>query len=126
LVQRQELESGSETDSGPVHSLYIHYVLRRKAPHDPTFGVYQHDTGGSFKIGRSGIKYNDQRVSVDGKSTRQHQVSGNFWRIHLIKPWALLKTNKPINEYYYSLMRIELIIVLQARSEQTKAIHIRG
>jgi hypothetical protein len=47
--------------------MYIHLVLRRKAPHDPTFGVYQDDNNGSFKIGRSSFKYDDQHVFVDGK-----------------------------------------------------------
>jgi hypothetical protein len=112
MFKTEEFESGSESDSGSVHSKYIHNILRRKAPHDPTFGVYEDDTGGSLKIERSSFKYNDQHVFVDGK---KYKPSHN-----LIKTWPLFKTNKHINEYYSSLIRIELIIVLQARSEQTK------
>ena len=53
------MESESETDHSPMHSEYIQNVLRRKVSHDPTFGVYQDITDGSFKIGRSSFKYND-------------------------------------------------------------------
>jgi hypothetical protein len=53
-----------------MHSKYIHNVLRLKAPHDPTFGVYQDDTDGSFKIGRSSFKYNEQHVFVGGKNCK--------------------------------------------------------
>ena len=52
----------------PMHSKYITNVLRRKISHDPTFGVYQDDTDGSFKIGRASFKYNDKHVFVDGKN----------------------------------------------------------
>ena len=52
-------ESESETDNLPPHSKYIQNVLTRKASHDPTFGVYQDDTDGSFKIRRSSFKYNN-------------------------------------------------------------------
>jgi len=40
-----------ETDASPMHSKYFQNILRRKVSHDPTFGVYQDDTDGSFKIG---------------------------------------------------------------------------
>jgi hypothetical protein len=42
-------------------------VLKRKGSHDQTFGVYQDDKYGSFKIGRSSFKYNNKHVFVDGK-----------------------------------------------------------
>jgi hypothetical protein len=48
LFKTEMLEEESETDSLPVHSKYINNFLKRKATHDPTFGVYQHDTDGSF------------------------------------------------------------------------------
>jgi len=41
-----------------MHSTYIQNVLRRKISHDPTFGVYQDDFVGSFRIWRSSFKYN--------------------------------------------------------------------
>ena len=53
-------ETESETDTSPTHSKYINSALIRKVSHDPTFGVYQNDTNGSFKIGRSCFKYNDK------------------------------------------------------------------
>jgi hypothetical protein len=49
-------QSKSESNVSPTHSKYIHNVLTRKVSHDPTFGVYQGDTNGSFKIGRSSFK----------------------------------------------------------------------
>ena len=61
-------ESESETDTSPTHSMYIHNVLTRKITHDPNFGVYHDDTGGSFKIVRSRFVYNNKHVLVDGKS----------------------------------------------------------
>ena len=67
LFETESLESESEIDSLPLHSSYIQNLLKRKTSHDPTFGVYQDDTYGSFKIGRSSFKYNDKNVFVDGK-----------------------------------------------------------
>ena len=63
-------ESESETDTLPPHSKYIKDVLTRKVSHDPTFGVYQDDTEGSFKIGWSSYKYNNKHVFVDGKKCK--------------------------------------------------------
>ena len=51
----ETLDSESDTDSLPIHSEYINIVLKRKVSHDRTFGVYQDETDGSFKIGRSGF-----------------------------------------------------------------------
>jgi hypothetical protein len=65
-----KLEPELETNSQPVHSNYIHNVLRSRLSHDPTFGVYQDETDGSFKIGRSSFKYNDIHVFADGKKYR--------------------------------------------------------
>jgi hypothetical protein len=127
MFKMEELESEWETDSLPVHSNYIHSVLRRKAPHDPAFGFYQDDNNVSFKIVRSSFTYNDKHIFVVGKSTGQLQVSGNYWPSHkLIKTWSLFKANRHINELYSSPMRIELIIVLQVGSGQTKTVNIRG
>ena len=70
------LDSESESEFLPVNSKYMDDVLRRKGPHDPTFGVYQDGKDSSFKIGRSSFKYNNKHVFVDGKSTSQHRVSG--------------------------------------------------
>jgi len=53
-----------------MHSVYIQNVLRRKVSHDPTFGVYQDDADGSFKIGSSSIKYNDKHVFVAGRKCK--------------------------------------------------------
>jgi hypothetical protein len=78
MFKAEELESGSESDSWSVHSKYIHNLLRRKAPHDFTFGVYQDDIDGSFKIGRSSFKYNDQHVFVDGK---KYKATTGLWEL---------------------------------------------
>ena len=72
------MESESETDLSPMHSEYIQNVLRRKESHDPTFGVYQDDADGSFKIGRSSFKYNDKHVFVDG---RKYKVTQGLWEL---------------------------------------------
>ena len=67
VFKTERLKSESETDSLPLHSNYIQKVLKRKTSHDPTFGVYQDDTDGSLKIGRSNFKYNDKHLFVYGK-----------------------------------------------------------
>ena len=53
-------------------------MLRRKVSHDPTFGVYQDDTYGSFKIGRSKFKYNDKHVFVGG---RKYKATQGLWEL---------------------------------------------
>ena len=70
-------EPVSETDPLPTHSKYIQNVLARKAFHDPSFRVYQ-DTDDSFKIGRSGFKYNDKHTFVDGK---KYKATQGLWEL---------------------------------------------
>jgi len=70
--------SESETDVSPVPSEYIQNVLRRKVTNDPTFGVYQDDTDGSFKIGRSSFKCNDKELFVDG---RKFKATQGLWEL---------------------------------------------
>jgi hypothetical protein len=53
-------------------------VLKHKLTHDPTFGLYQDDTDGSFKIGRSSFTYNDNGVFVDG---RKYNVTQGLWEL---------------------------------------------
>ena len=69
-------ESDSDIDIMPMHSKYINDVLTRNVSHDPTFGVYQDDTDGSFKIGRSSFKYNNKHVFVDGK---RYKATYGLW-----------------------------------------------
>jgi len=71
-------ESESETDASPTFSKYIHNVLTREVSHDPTFGVYQDDTNGAFKIGRSSFKYNDKHVFVDGQ---KYKATQGLWEL---------------------------------------------
>jgi len=71
-------ESESETDTLPPHSKYIKDVLTRNVSRDPTFSVYQDDTDGSFKIGRSSFKYNNKDVSVDGK---RYKATQDLWKL---------------------------------------------
>jgi len=101
-------ESVSETDDSLTHSKYIHNVLTRKLSHDLTFGVYQDDTDGSFKIGRSSFMYNNKHVFVDG--TRYKATQG-LWELltqsQPEKTWSLIRTDRHINKYCYSLTRIE-------------------
>ena len=52
--------------------------------HDPTFGVYQNDTDGSFIIGSSSFKYTNKHVFVDGRKYKATQGL-----------WALLTKSKP-------------------------------
>jgi hypothetical protein len=40
--------------------------------------VYQDDTDGSFKIGRSNFKYNDKHVFVDGKN---YKATPGLWEL---------------------------------------------
>ena len=67
------LVSESEIDSLPLHSNYIQNVLKRKTSHDLSFVVYQDDTDGSFKIGRSSFRYNDKHLLVDGNKYKAIQ-----------------------------------------------------
>jgi len=53
-----------------MDSEYTQNVLRRKVSKGPTFGVYQDDVDGSFKIGRSNFNYNDKHVFVDGRELK--------------------------------------------------------
>jgi len=40
--------------------------------------VYQDETDGSFKIGRSGFKFNNKHVFVDG---RKHKATQGLWEL---------------------------------------------
>jgi hypothetical protein len=55
---KTEFETG--TDVSAMHSWYIENVLKRKVSYVPAFGVYQNDTDGSFKRGRSKYKCNEK------------------------------------------------------------------
>ena len=77
-------ESESEPDTSPTHSKYIHSASTCKVSHDHTFGVYQDDTDGSFKIGRSSFKYNNKNMFVDGKGYKGTQGL-----------WELLTQSRP-------------------------------
>ena len=79
VFKSETAQSGSETDvsdASPVHSKYIHSVLRRKVSHDPTFRVYQDDTDCSFIIGKSNFKCNVKYIFVDNKN---YKVTQDLW-----------------------------------------------
>jgi len=78
FIKAEKLEPELENNSQTVHSNYIHNVFRRKLSHDPTFGVYQNDTNGSFKIGRSSFKYTHKHVFVDGK---KYKATQSLWKL---------------------------------------------
>jgi len=84
LIKAEKIESELETNSQPVHSKYVHNVLRRKLSHDPTFGVYKNYTNASFKIGSASFKYNDKHMFVDRKKYKTTQGH-----------WELLTKSKP-------------------------------
>jgi len=110
-----KLESELETNSQPVHSKYILNVLRRKLSHNPTFGVYQNETDGSFKIGSSTFKYTDKNMLVDD---RMYNATQGLWELLTkSKPDKNVVTfqDRHISKYSYSLTRTELIIVPQVR-----------
>ena len=46
--------------------------------HDPTLGVYQNETDGSFKIGSSSFKCTDKHVFVDG---RKYKATQGLWEL---------------------------------------------
>jgi hypothetical protein len=62
-----------ETNSQIVRSNYIHNVLRRKLSHDSTLGLYQDETEGSIKTGRSRFKYTHKHAFVDGRKYKEKQ-----------------------------------------------------
>ena len=47
--------------------------MERKVTHDPTFVVYQDNTGSSYKIERSKFKYNDKHVFINGRKNKAKQ-----------------------------------------------------
>jgi hypothetical protein len=53
-------------------------MLKHKLSHDPTFGVYQDDTDGSFKIGPSSFRYNNNSVFVDGS---KYNATQGLWEL---------------------------------------------
>ena len=69
-------EFDSETDVSL--SECIQNVLEHKVSHDPTFGVFQDNYDGSFKIGRSKYKYNDKHVFVDDRKYKTTQGLREF------------------------------------------------
>jgi len=72
------MESESETDISPMHSEYIQKVLKRKVSHGFMFRVYKDDADGSFKIGRSNIKYIDKHVFV---VCRKYKAAQGMWEL---------------------------------------------
>ena len=108
LVPLFKTETESETDASPSHSKYIHNVLTRKVSHDPTFGIYQGYTDGSFKIGRSSLKYNNKHVFVDGKRFKATQ--GLWELLTQSRPDKNVVTHQDRQAYkliLFSLTRIE-------------------
>jgi len=47
----EKLEPEFEINSQPLHSKYIHNVLKRRLSHVSSFGVFQGDTNGTLKSG---------------------------------------------------------------------------
>jgi len=111
----EKLQPELEPNSQPVHSKYIHNVLKRRLSHDPTFGVYQDYTGGLFKIGRFSFKFNDKQVFVDGRKYKATQVLSEFLTKSKPDKNAVTSQDRHINKYSCSLTLTELIIVPQAR-----------
>jgi len=78
MFKTESLESESETISSPMHSSYIHNIVKRVLSPDRTFCLCQDDTDDSFKIGQSSFKCNNKHVFVDGKTTTERKVCGNY------------------------------------------------
>jgi len=96
-----------------VHTKYIHNVLKRRLSHDPTFGVYQDDTGGSFNIGRFSFKYNDKHVFVDG---RKYKAAQGLWEL-------LTKSKPDINAVTSQDKHIYKQILLQSNAHRVNYSH---
>jgi hypothetical protein len=71
-------ESESENDISSIRLDYIKNEFRREVSNDPTFGVYQDDTDGSFRMGRSKFIYNDKHVFVNG---RKYKATQGLWEL---------------------------------------------
>jgi len=96
-------ESESETDVSPTHSKYIHNILTRKVSQDPTFDVYQYDTGGSFKLCRSSLKYNNKHVFVDGK---RYKATKGLWELLIqLRPHINVVTHQVRQAYKETLLQ---------------------
>ena len=115
-----KIESESKTD----HSEVIQNVLRRKVSHDPTFGVYQDDTDGSFKVGSSSFKCSDKHVD-----DRNYKANQELWKLlKKSKPDKNAVTFQDRQAYKQILLQSnshKLIIALQLRSKPTRVLNIR-
>ena len=81
VFNTETADTESETDAesiSPVHTKYIQGVLKRKVSHDPTFGVYQDNDDGSFKIGSSKFKFTNRHVFVDSK---RFKATRGLWEL---------------------------------------------
>jgi len=65
-------QSESETYVSSMHSQYIQNVLKRNVSYETTFGVYEDEIDGSFKIRRSSFKNNKIHVFVDGRKYKRN------------------------------------------------------
>ena len=121
------MKSESETDLSRMHSECIRNVLRRKVSHDPTFGVHQDDTDGSFKIGRSSFKYNDKHLFVNG---RKYTATPGLWELLTKgKPDKNVVTIQNKQAYKEVLLRSKAHRVnysTTGKIEANKVLNIRG
>lgn len=81
VFNTETADTESETDAesiSPLHTKYIQGVLKRKVSHDPTFGVYQDNDDGSFKIGSSKFKFSNKHVFVDSK---RFKATRGLWEL---------------------------------------------
>jgi hypothetical protein len=94
-------------------------VLRRKLSHDPTIGVYEDETDGSFKIGRSSFKYTDKHVFVEG---RNYETTEGLWELLTkYKPDKNAVTFQDKQAYTQILIsQMRIVTVPQVRSKRTK------
>jgi len=113
------MQPESETGVSPVHSEYIQNVLRSKVSLDPTFGVYQDDADGSFKIGRSNFKYNDKHVFVDGRKCKATQ--GQWELFAKAKPDKNAVTIQDRQAYKQILLQSDVHTVIYSPTSKIKA-----
>jgi hypothetical protein len=122
IVTAQSDSETEVTDASPIHSKYIHSVLSLKVSQDHTFGEYQDDTYGSFKIGNSNFKYNDKYVFVDSKNSKTTQ---GLWEL-LTKTRSDKNMVTPHDKQNNKHMHIEVITGPPEGSERTKALSIHS
>jgi len=89
--------------------------------------LYEDDTDGYFKIGCSKVKYDDKNTFVDG---RKYKATHGLWELltkgNHDKNAFTFQDRQTYKQLHCSLTLIDIIIVPQVRSKQTRVLKTCG